>query len=173
MRLNRHRIRTSPFIGSARLVLLILAAWMALLSPVLTRVAMAADIDWTGSWDTKWRGGGARLDLKQSGGHVTGHYALYGGDVDAVASGRELNGRWMAGPRSGSFVFTMGPDGRTFAGRYDNGEWWTAARSTPPFRPVRSIDPMSARRSAPSSRAATSPARAASRSSGRPPPCST
>jgi hypothetical protein len=53
---------------------------------------------------------------------------LYEGEVEAVASGRELTGKWMAGPRSGSFMFVMGLDGRTFSGRYDNGEWWTGSR---------------------------------------------
>src|SRR4051812_23703202 len=56
-----------------------------------------------------------------------GNLPLYDGEVEALASGRELTGKWMAGPRSGSFT-VMGLEGRTFVGRYDNGEWWTGAR---------------------------------------------
>jgi small-conductance mechanosensitive channel len=102
-------------------------AW--LFSPGLYFGAAAAtDVDWSGSWDTRWRDGGARLDLRQSGDVVNGTYPLYEGAVEAVANSRELTGKWMAGPRSGSFTFVMGLDGRTFVGRYDNGEWWTGAR---------------------------------------------
>jgi hypothetical protein len=102
-------------------------AW--LFSPGLYFGAAAAThVDWSGSWDTRWRDGGARLDLRQSGDVVNGTYPLYEGAVEAVANSRELTGKWMAGPRSGSFTFVMGLDGRTFVGRYDNGEWWTGAR---------------------------------------------
>jgi MscS family membrane protein len=99
-------------------------AWLIIAGFYAGSVA-AADVDWSGSWETKWRDGGARLDLKQSGSVVKGTYPLYDGEVEALASGRELTGKWMAGPRSGSFTFVMGLEGRTFVGRYDNGEWWT------------------------------------------------
>jgi hypothetical protein len=102
-------------------------AWLIIAGFYAGSVA-AADVDWSGSWETKWRDGGARLDLKQSGSVVKGTYPLYDGEVEALASGRELTGKWMARPRSGSFTFVMGLEGRTFVGRYDNGEWWTGAR---------------------------------------------
>lgn len=115
--------------ASFKSILLSVAAWLILFPAAFERAACAADVDWSGSWNTKWRDGGARLDLQQSGDHVAGRYPLYGGEVDAEATGRELKGRWIAGPRSGTFLFSMGPEGRTFAGRYDNGEWWTGGRT--------------------------------------------
>jgi MscS family membrane protein len=90
----------------------------------------AADPSWTGSWDTRWRDGGARLELKQDGSLVTGTYPLYGGRIEAEAKGQTLQGRWIEGPRSGGFLFVLSPDSRYFMGRFDNGEWWTGARAT-------------------------------------------
>ncbi|WP_270935632.1 mechanosensitive ion channel family protein [Falsiroseomonas oryzae] len=83
---------------------------------------------WTGSWDTRWRGGGAMLDLRQEGDRVTGTYPLYDGRIEAQARGRELQGRWIEGDRFGSFLFVMAEDGQTFMGRFDTGEWWTGGR---------------------------------------------
>ena len=89
---------------------------------------LAADAPWTGSWDTRWRGGGARMDLTQDGDRVTGFYPLYGGRIEAEAKGRRLVGRWIEGNRSGAFLFVLAPDGESFMGRFDTGEWWTGGR---------------------------------------------
>jgi MscS family membrane protein len=98
----------------------------ALLAALLPAVALAQG--WTGSWDTRWRGGGAVLDLRQEGERVTGSYPLYGGRVEAEVRGRQLSGRWMEGDRFGRFLFVMAEDGRSFMGRFDSGEWWTGGR---------------------------------------------
>jgi len=42
--------------------------------------------------------------------------------------GRELRGQWTEGPRSGQVTFVMAPDGQSFMGRFETGEWWTGAR---------------------------------------------
>lgn len=86
--------------------------------------------DWSGVWETLWRDGGARMILQQEGTRVAGTYPLYGGRIEAEASGRELRGRWIEESTSGDFVLVMSSDGLTFAGRYDSGEWWTGVRSS-------------------------------------------
>ncbi len=116
---HRPRWKLTPVI-----LMLALLTW-----PVLLGRAVAADLTWTGNWDTHWRDGGARLTLKQDGPHVTGTYPLYDGDIEGTASGGQLQGRWNQGTRSGEFLFSMAPDGTSFTGRYDNGEWWTGGRS--------------------------------------------
>jgi MscS family membrane protein len=90
--------------------------------------ASAGEPSWTGSWDTRWRGGGARMELLEGKGTVTGQYSAYGGQIEGVIEGRELKGRWIEGPRSGGIDFVLAPDGQSFMGRFDNGEWWTGGR---------------------------------------------
>lgn len=85
--------------------------------------------DWSGTWDTLWRDGGARLILEQDGRTVTGSYPLYSGRIEAQAVGRTLRGRWIEDGRSGNFVFVKSQDGVSFAGRFGSGEWWTGSRA--------------------------------------------
>jgi len=99
---------------------------MLLLFAMLNGAAQAAS--WTGSWDTRWRGGGAMLDLQEQDGRVTGSYPLYGGRIEAEVRSRELHGRWIEGDRFGRILFVMSADGATFMGRFDTGEWWTGGR---------------------------------------------
>ena len=106
--------------GRALLLLGILLSWAT---------AAHADGPWSGNWDTRWRGGGARLELQQDGDHVTGSYKLYDGQVTGTVKGDQLEGRWSEPGDSGGFVFVLGRDGNSFAGRYDTGEWWTGARA--------------------------------------------
>jgi Protein of unknown function (DUF938) len=118
--------------GARRLIFLLLACLFA--GP-----ALAADADWTGSWDTHWRDGGAGMDLTQNGSHVTGAYPLYGGQIVAEAKGRTLQGNWIEGRRKGGFLFVMASDDKSFMGRFDTGEWWTGGR-IPAGRPTLPID---------------------------------
>lgn len=84
---------------------------------------------WQGTWETRWRGGGAILRLQQNGSEVTGTYPLYEGTVSATATGRELDGRWEeSSGRQGAFLFYLSRDGESFMGRFDSGEWWTGVR---------------------------------------------
>jgi MscS family membrane protein len=84
---------------------------------------------WTGTWETRWRSGGAVLHLDQKGKRVSGTYPLYSGSVEATVEGRELSGRWTeASGRTGAFLFSLSPDGSSFMGRFDSGEWWTGKR---------------------------------------------
>lgn len=85
--------------------------------------------NWTGTWQTQWRGGGAILRLEQTGNQVTGTYPLYDGTVEGTVTGRQLKGRWEeASGRTGEFFFVLAPDGGTFMGRFETGEWWTGTR---------------------------------------------
>ena len=116
---------TRSRIGHFLALLVLLLAGLA----AAARAQQGAQVDWSGTWDTRWRDSGARLILEQDGSTVTGTYPLFNGRIEAAASGRELRGRWMQEDRSGSFVFVQSRDGRTFAGRFESGEWWTGARS--------------------------------------------
>ncbi len=104
---------------------LLLAACLMVLASL---PAWTAELSWTGQWDTRWRDGGARMELRQQGGQVAGSYPAYGGQIDGTAQGRELHGQWTEGPRSGQITFVMAPDGQSFMGRFETGEWWTGAR---------------------------------------------
>lgn len=108
------------------MIRLLIAAVLALLAVL---PAQAADESWTGHWDTRWREGGARMELVQQGNKVTGTYPAYGGQIEAEVRGRELQGRWIEGPRSGGITFVLAPDGQSFMGRFDTGEWWTGGRA--------------------------------------------
>jgi len=81
--------------------------------------------DWSGTWSTQWRDGGARMSLQQDGDRVTGDYTPQDGRIEARVDGNRLIGRWIEPGARGSFEFTLAPNGRTFTGRFDNGEWWT------------------------------------------------
>lgn len=120
----------------AQSILVCLLKFLALVllvsGPMIAPSATAQDnptVQWSGTWDTRWRDGGARLILEQNGTIITGTYPLYSGRVEAQAVGRELRGRWIEEERSGSFVFVQSRDGLSFAGRFSSGEWWTGARA--------------------------------------------
>ncbi len=100
----------------------------ALLLTLLSSLAAAAEPSWSGQWDTRWRDGGARMELKQDGDKVTGSYPAYGGLITGTVQGRELHGQWSEGSRSGNIVFVIAPDGHSFMGRFETGEWWTGGR---------------------------------------------
>lgn len=102
------------------------ALLLALLS--LSTSALALAPDWSGTWNTRWRDGGARVEMKQDGGKVSGSYLAYDGRIEGEAHDRVLNARWFQGGRSGIVEFVLAPDGQSFMGRFDSGEWWTGGR---------------------------------------------
>jgi MscS family membrane protein len=109
------------------LPLVLFAVWLGL----GVGSSVADPVDWTGRWHTRWRGGGAVLELTQAGQKVTGTYPLYRGRIEAESQGRLLVGDWIEPTRRGNFLFTLAPDGQSFMGRFDSGEWWTGGRSGP------------------------------------------
>lgn len=105
-----------------RLLLVLLAV------NVLPAMAASSDPSWTGTWNTRWRQGGARMALQQEGSHVHGNYLSYDGSIEGEVQGRTLKGRWIQGERSGGIEFVLSTDGQSFMGRFDTGEWWTGGR---------------------------------------------
>lgn len=97
---------------------------------ILIPASAGADGPWSGDWITSWRDDGDHLTLRQEGNRVTGTYPLYGGRIEAVAEGRTLEGSWTQGNDSGRFLFVLDREGNSFAGRYDEGEWWTGSRTS-------------------------------------------
>lgn len=91
--------------------------------------AVADPRDWTGVWDTQWRGGGALVKLKQDGDRVIGTYPGFEGLIQGRVDGNQLSGTWKDAAGSGEFTFSIAPDGQTFMGRFGTGEWWTGART--------------------------------------------
>ncbi len=88
----------------------------------------AAENGWSGTWDTRWPGGGARLILKQDGDTVRGEYPLYRGTLEGTVSDRRLTGTWQEPDEDGRFTFVLSEDGQSFVGRIDPDVWWTGAR---------------------------------------------
>ena len=122
----------------------LMRALVALFILLAALPAWADGSDWSGRWNTRWREGGARMDLMQSGNHVSGTYPAYGGQIEGDVTGRELRGRWIEGKRSGGLSFVLAPDGQSFMGRFDTGEWWTGGRVQPGQREVK-VDQAGAR----------------------------
>ena len=91
-------------------------------------IAVAAEFNWSGQWDSIWRHRGARLALEQHGQQVTGGYDLYGGVIEGTADGLRMTGTWKEGNQSGDFLAIMSSDGRTFTARFGKNEWLTAIR---------------------------------------------
>jgi hypothetical protein len=89
---------------------------------------LAAAPTWTGTWDTHWPGGGARVTLEQQGGTVSGAWEPGGGVMEGKVDGDALAGTWRDGSGSGAFRIQLSGDGRTFFGRFRIGDWWTGQR---------------------------------------------
>jgi MscS family membrane protein len=73
--------------------------------------------------------------MTQAGDRVTGTYPLYNGRIDAKVVGHQLIGEWIESQKSerrGRFEFTLSPDGASFAGMFESGEWWNGTRITTP-----------------------------------------
>jgi small-conductance mechanosensitive channel len=120
------RLVSTPKIDTMPMPKLFRIAALILLSMFIALPSLARD--WTGDWESRWRTGGARISLSQQGDRVTGSYTPYDGVIEARVEGRRLIGEWIEGPRRGGFEFALSPDGRSFAGRFDSGEWWNGKR---------------------------------------------
>lgn len=94
-------------------------------------VAHAVSPDWTGTWDSRWFDGGARVYMQQTENHVTGRYPAYRGRLEGDVKGNRLTGTWNTPKASGSFEFVLSEDGKSFIGRLGNKQWWTGSRILP------------------------------------------
>ena len=88
---------------------IILKGFLALVIPALLLIVSNchAQTTWTGTWDTSWSGGGARMHLTQNGNRVTGTFEYKGGTIDGTISGNRLTGRWTQTNGSGTIDFIM------------------------------------------------------------------
>ncbi len=112
-----------------------IAAWALLLGGM--GETGAEPVDWSGTWETKWRNGAAVLYLNQEGDQLTGTYPLLDGKMEGMIDGRRAHGTWQQkGDKFGGFVFTLSEDGHSFTGRFDSGEWWTGRRISPRKKPA-------------------------------------
>jgi len=112
----------------ACLAVRILAVLVLLLLPGGIAPVAAAEANWSGTWDTRWPDGGARLILQQDGDRVTGRYPLLRGIVEGEVDGRSLTGTWDSPEGRGEFTFVMSEDGKSFMGRFGRDLWWTGSR---------------------------------------------
>jgi len=105
-----------------------LLAFLALLTSSVPVLAVD-ELDWTGVWDTQWRGGGAVVELRQDGNRVEGRYPGFEGVMNGTVVGKQLSGSWADAAGEGVFTFVMSPDRQSFMGRFGTGEWWTGMRT--------------------------------------------
>jgi hypothetical protein len=91
-------------------------------------VSLLAAGPWQGFWETYSFGDDAYLSLRQEGNRVTGAYFPYNGRIEAVDDSGVLRGTWRSPNGEGSLIFTMSPDGDSFAGTIGSGEWWNGRR---------------------------------------------
>ena len=106
-------------------------------SPPASAQAAAQVAQFGGSWNTKWGGGQAVLDLIQIGAEITGAYAgTSQGKVTGRIAGKVLTGNWTgsAPDDNGGFVLNFGADGKSFTGTWgtgtsrNNGGPWVGTR---------------------------------------------
>ena len=106
-------------------------------SPLASAQAAAQAGPFGGSWNTRWGGGQAVLDLTQIGAEVTGAYAgTTEGKVTGRIAGKVLTGNWTgsAPNDNGGFVLNFSADGRSFTGTWgtgtsrNNGGPWVGTR---------------------------------------------
>ena len=112
-------------------LLLVLVAGLVAAGLNLSPARAASAPDWSGTWDSRWLGGGARVYLRQDDEKVTGRYPAYHGRLQGTVDGRRLIGTWSAPKGEGSFEFILAEDGRSFIGRFGKNQWWTGSRSLP------------------------------------------
>ncbi len=85
---------------------------------------------WAGEWQTFWRTGQAVMVLDQDGTTVTGTYEPGKGRIQGEIEGTILRGTWSQPGAQGGLVFAIAEDGKTFTGRFDNGEYWNGERAS-------------------------------------------
>lgn len=102
--------------------------WTLHFSLLFLFVLQANAQSWTGRWESCWPDGCAILELLQDGNRVTGTYPLYDGVIEGTVEGRTLRGTFTEPDHGGRIVYTLSPDGQTFFGRDDVGDWWNGGR---------------------------------------------
>jgi MscS family membrane protein len=104
---------------------------LALVLLFLTSGVARAEGSWEGFWESFSFGDDAYIKLSQDGNKVTGAYFPYNGRLEGIAEGadgRVLRGTWTSPNGTGTFVFTLSPDGLLFSGYVGTGEYWNGRR---------------------------------------------
>lgn len=94
----------------------------------LAPVTVLAEGAWTGFWETYSFGDDAYMSLRQEGNRVTGAYFPYDGRIEGIDDGGVLRATWRSPNGEGTLVFTLSPEGDSFAGTVGSGEWWNGKR---------------------------------------------
>ena len=73
------------------------------------------------------------MKLIQSGNQVTDSYNYQNGKIHGTISGNTLRGYFKQDNGSGTIVFTIANDGKSFAGKFDSktsedSGWWNGSR---------------------------------------------
>lgn len=91
-------------------------------------LSLNASGPWEGFWEAYSFGDDAYLSLRQEGDRVTGTYFPYNGTVEGVDTDGVLRATWTSPNGTGTLVFTLSSDGKSFAGTIGAGEWWNGRR---------------------------------------------
>lgn len=96
--------------------------WLAL------SLSLHASGPWEGFWESYSFGDDAYISLSQDKNKVIGTYFPYNGTIEGTDDGGVLRGTWASPNGTGKLVFTLSPDGESFAGTVGMGEWWNGKR---------------------------------------------
>jgi hypothetical protein len=99
-----------------------------LLFVLLIFSAAHASEPWTGKWTVTWPGGGALIELKQTGPDVSGTYQNSLDSIEALATGNRLSGSIIHGGSREEFHAILGEDQKNFSGFNAAGEWFSGVR---------------------------------------------
>jgi MscS family membrane protein len=94
---------------------------------LLFEPAMAGET-WSGNWKVTWPGGGAILNLTQSGAEVRGSYRNGLSRIEATAQGPQIEGEVIHDGASERFRATLSADQSSFSGYTSGGEWLSGLR---------------------------------------------
>jgi len=83
---------------------------------------------WEGKWQVAWPNGGGFIVLTQQDAAVTGTYGDGFGRVEARAQGLLITGQLVQQRSSESFTAMLGPDGASFSGHTETGNWLSGVR---------------------------------------------
>ena len=88
--------------------------------------------DWSGTWSTNFK----KMVLTQKGVQVTGAYEHKNGRIEGTVLGNLLQGTWTQSNGSGRFEFQLSNDGRSFEGKWGDGNTltggaWNGTRLSP------------------------------------------
>lgn len=108
-----------------------MALALLLLVAAFCGAARAENPNWSGTWDVRWAGGGARLILNQEGESVSGLYPFAGARLEGHVEGERLVGRWVEERGSWPISLVLASDGLSFMGRAGKSRWVTGSRIDP------------------------------------------